>query len=216
MLETGYNKFVNEPRVDEGQVVKLFEITLNNLKSEGDIDEQDFLDRAELLCSLGYTVLISNYQLYYRLIEYFSRYTKARMGLILGVNSVLDIFNEKYYRHLNGGILEAFGILFTRDLKMYLYPSQEKKGEKLYNSKNLQVHPRLKPLYEYLVGNNRMVDIDDYNPKYLNIFSREVLQMIKEGNPEWKKMVPEMAEKIIKEKELFGFDESVELVKAKV
>lgn len=215
MLETGYQKYVSESKVDEDNVVKLFEITLNNLKAEGDIDEQDFLDRAELLCSLGYTVLISNYQMYYRLIEYFSRYTKARMGLIIGVNSVLDIFNEKYYRNLNGGILEAFGILFTRDLKMYLYPSQESKEKELYTSKNLQVHPRLKPLYDYLIQNNRMVDLDEYNPKYLNIFSREVLKMIKEGDMNWSTMVPEMAKKIIMEKELFGFDESMEQMPAK-
>ena len=100
------------------------------------IDEQDFLDRAELMCSMGYIVLISNYQMYFRLIEYFSKYTKARLGLIIGVTSVNDIFNEKYYRNLNGGILEAFGILFTRDLKMYLYPYQENKDEELIYSKN--------------------------------------------------------------------------------
>jgi hypothetical protein len=91
----------------------LFEITLNNLKSDtGDVDEKDFIDRADILCSLGQTVLISNYQEYYKLVEYFSRYTKARMGLIMGVNNLIEVFDEKYYRHLNGGMLEAFGILF--------------------------------------------------------------------------------------------------------
>lgn len=215
MLETGYRKFVNELKVEEDKVVKLFEITLNNLKSEGDIDEQDFLDRAELLCSMGYTVLISNYQRYYRLIEYFSKFTKAKMGLILGVNSVLDIFNEKYYRHLNGGILEAFGILFTRDLKMYLYPAQNNETDEILTSKNLEVHPRLKPLYDYLMQNNRMVDIDDYNPEYLSIFSIKVLQLIKEGNSDWMKMVPESAVNVIKNKFLFGYNEEKEPVRLK-
>ena len=186
-----------------------------NLKAEGDIDEQDFLDRAELLCSLGYTVMISNYQKYYRLIEYFSRYTKARMGLILGVNSVGDIFNELYYRNLNGGILEAFGILFTRDLKMYLYPSQENKKSELLTGKNFRVHPRLKPLYDYLSQNNRLVDLEDYNPEYLSIFSREALKMIKTGDPRWEKMVPETARTIIMEKNLFGYDETMVPVKSK-
>ena len=136
------------------------------------------------------------------------------MGLILGVNSVQDIFNDKYYRHLNGGILEAFGILFTRDLKMYLYPSQEALGEELLTSKNLQVHPRLRPLYAYLTQNSRMVDLTEYNPEYLNIFSREALKMIKEGKKGWEEMVPKKAEQIIKEKSLFGYDESHESVKS--
>ena len=209
MLENGFKKFLEEPKVEEDKVIKLFEITLNNLKAEGDIDEQDFLDRAELMCSLGYTVLISNYQMYYRLIEYFSRYTKARMGLILGVNSVNDIFNEKYYRNLNGGILEAFGILFTRDLKMYLYPFKENAEAELLTSKNIRVHPRMRPLYDYLIQNHRIVDLDEYNPDYLTIFSIEVLKMIKQGDKKWMNMVPQTARDIIVEKMLFGYDENV-------
>lgn len=207
MLENGYEAFIKEPRVDEDNVLQLFEITLNNLKMEGDIDEQDFIDRAEILCSLGQTVLISNYQKYYKLIEYFSRYTKARMGLIIGVNSMLDIFNEKYYRHLNGGILEAFGILFTRDLKMYLYPYQEGEDSEILTRDNLQIHPRIRPLFNYLKYNNRIIDLENYNREYLNIFSREVLRKIKDNDPSWQEMVPLSVDKIIKSKHLFGYSE---------
>ena len=205
MLNKGYEYFLKESRVNKDNVLQLFEITLNNLKTEGDIDESDFLDRADLLCSLGQTVLISNYQLYYKLIEYFSRYTKERMGLIIGVNSILDIFNEHYYRHLNGGILEAFGILFTRDLKLYLYPYQSEKGQEIQTSSNLQISPRLQPLYKYLKQNNRMIDIENYDPEVLNIFSQEVLAMIKEGKDGWENLVPGYVDSIIKEKKLFGY-----------
>ena len=110
---------------------------------EGEIDEADFMDRARLLCSLGQTVMISNFQEYYKLVEYFSNYTKERMGLAMGVNNLIPIFDEKYYRHLSGGILEAFGKLFYRDLKVFLYPSLDENGV-LINSENLKVHPRMK------------------------------------------------------------------------
>lgn len=205
MLENGKDKFLQEVRVDPDNVLMLVEITLNNLKAEGDIDEQDFLDRTEILCSLGQTVLVSNFQMYYRLVEYFSRYTKARMGLVIGVNSLLDIFNEKYYRDLNGGILEAFGILFTRDLKMYLYPYQENTEDAVLNSTNIPIHPRLRPLYDYLLRNNRIIDLEGYDPDILSIFSREVLRMIKENDQQWEKMVPEKVDNIIKKNKLFGY-----------
>ena len=84
--------------------------------STGEIDEQDFMDRAKLLCSLGQTVMISNFKEYYRLAEYFSEYTKKKIRLTMGVNNLIEIFNEKYYRHLSGGILEAFGKLFFENL----------------------------------------------------------------------------------------------------
>ena len=76
MIAKGLKKFKQEPKVDPENIQVLFEITLNNLKGEGDIDEQDFLDRADILCSIGQTVLISNYQKYFKLIEFFSRHTK--------------------------------------------------------------------------------------------------------------------------------------------
>ena len=96
MIMNGFQMFEAEEKVDSERVQVLFEITLSNLKAEGDIDEQDFLDRADILCSLGQTVLISNYMKYYKLVEYFSRYTKKRMGIIMGTNNLLDVFNEKY------------------------------------------------------------------------------------------------------------------------
>jgi len=206
MIINGYNAFSKENRVEADDLQVLFEITLNNLSADGDIDEQDFIDRADILCSLGQTVMISNYQEYYKLIEYFSTFTKKRMGLIMGVNNMVELFNEKYYRDLNGGILEAFGILFTRDLKIYLYPSKNDKDQSLINSKNMEVHPRLKPLYEYLIGNGRIVDLENYDPEVLSIQSRTALKMIRDGSSGWEKMVPNYVDVMIKKNRLFGFD----------
>ena len=128
MFTKSYEMFLNENKVDPKKTIVVYEITLSNLRAEGEIDEQDFLDRAKLLCSLGHSVLISNFQEYYKLIEYFSQYTKSRIGLAMGINNLVDIFDEKYYRHLSGGILEAFGKLFYKDLKVYAYPMKNEDG----------------------------------------------------------------------------------------
>ena len=149
MYEKSLEIFKKEKRVDENNTIVIFEITLSNLRAEGEIDEEDFMSRAKLLCSLGHTVMISNFQEYYKLVEYFSAYTKKRMGLTLGVNNLIDIFDEKYYRHLSGGILEAFGKLFFKDLKVYLYPMLNPKNGEYTNSENLKVHPRMKELYKF-------------------------------------------------------------------
>ena len=204
MLENGLKKFEENHKVDKKNIQLLVEITLTNLRMEGEIDEQDFLDRVDILCSLGYTVMISNYKKYYKLIEYLSQFTKSRMGLIIGVDNLIEIFQEQYYRNLNGGIMEAFGIIFTRDIKIYLYPFQKNNNSDLLNSSNTPIHPRVKALYEYLFFNKRIEDIE-YNKDVLNIFSREVLKLIKEcRDGEWEHMVPEGVAEIIKEKSLFG------------
>ena len=203
MFEKSYEMFIKENKVDKEKTQVIFEITLSNLRAEGKIDEQDFMDRAKLLCSLGHTVLISNFQEYYKLVEYFSQYSRARMGLAMGVNNLVDIFDEKYYRHLSGGILEAFGKLFYKDLRVYLYPMENKDGS-LTTSENLKVHPRMKELYKFFKYNGKVVDITDYDTSNLSVFSRTVLKMIANGDTGWETMLPEGVAKLIKEKSLFG------------
>jgi len=203
MYKKSLEMFLKENKVEEDKTQVIFEITLSNLRAEGEIDEQDFMDRAKLLCSLGQTVLISNFQEYYKLVEYFSQYSKARMGLAMGVNNLVDIFDEKYYRQLSGGILEAFGKLFFKDLRVYLYPMENEDGT-LTTSDNLKVHPRMKELYKFFKYNGKVVDITDYDPSTLTIFSRQVLSMIAKGEDGWQSMLPEGVSKLIMEKSLFG------------
>ncbi len=204
IYENSLKLFLQEKGVDQKNTVCIFEITLSNLRAEGEIDEEDFMDRAELLCALGQTVMISNFQEYYRLVEYFSRYTKEKMGLAMGVNNLVDIFDTRYYRHLSGGILEAFGKLFFKNLKVYLYPFKDRETGEIIDSENLKVHPRMKELYKFFKYNGKVVDIKDYDPSILEIFSREVLQMIAEGKEGWEEMLPEETAKMIKEKNLFS------------
>ncbi|HBI39643.1 MAG TPA: nicotinate-nucleotide adenylyltransferase, partial [Tenacibaculum sp.] len=150
MFEKSKELFLNEKKVDPEKTQIIFEITLSNLKAEGgEINERDFLDRAELLCSLGQNVMITDYQEYFKLVEYFSEFTRERMALAIGVNNLIQIFDEKYYRGLSGGILEAFGKLFYRDLKIYLYPYKVQDTGEYLTSENLKVHPRIKELYKF-------------------------------------------------------------------
>ena len=213
MYEKSLQMFVDGNKVKKENTLVIFEITLSNLRSDGEIDERDFMDRAELLCSLGQTVMISNFQEYFKVVEYFSSYTKARMGLALGVNNLIDVFDEKYYRHLSGGILEAFGKLFYRDLKVFLYPMEDE-GGKVINSQNLKVHPRMKELYKFFAYNGKVTDITDFERENLKIFSREVFKMISQGTPGWEKMLPEGIADLIKKNHLFGYDNNKILIEA--
>ncbi len=207
MYENSFEMFKKENKVDPEKTQVVFEITLSNLRaSGGEIDEQDFMDRARLLCSLGQTVLISNFQEYYKLVEYFSLYSRKRMVLSMGVNNLIDIFDHKYYQHLSGGILEAFSKLFHKDLKIYLYPMMSDDGT-LITSENLKVHPRVKELYKFFKYTGKLVDIKNYNPEILNIFSRKVLKMINSGEKGWEALLPTVVSNMIKEKQLFGFSE---------
>ena len=159
----------------------IFEITLSNLTSQGEIDESDFMDRAKLLCSLGHTVMISDFKEYYKMVDYLSEYTKEQIGLTMGVSNFVEIFDEQYYKDVKGGILEAFGKMFHNNLKVYLYPMKNSETGEIVNSNNLKLHPRMKDFYKFFKYNGKVVDIFDYESEYLSIFSREILSKIKKG-----------------------------------
>lgn len=204
MLRCAQAMFVQEPKVQGEEVLTLMEMTLKNLADGDKIDHQDFLDRVDILAALGKTVLISNFGEYHRLAAYFFRYTKKMIGIAMGVPTLKEIFDEKYYTDLDGGILESFGRMFKNDLKLYVYPLLEVKTGSLITSGNLRVAPNLRHLHAYLVENRFIEALRDYDERVLPIFSREVLAKLRSGDPSWDAMVPAQVAQMIRERNLFG------------
>ena len=205
MLRSAHEKFCQEPDVDADQVVALAEITMRNLKANGDIDLRDFLARVDLLAACGMTVLISDYFEYYRLAAYLARYTKKKIGITMGVGSLCELFDNKYYTELDGGILESFGRLFKNDLKLYIYPLLDRRTGEMTMVENLKVAPELRKLYEYLVDKGCIEQLDNFNSMNLSTFSREVLRQIQSGDPSWIEHVPAEVAEVIQRRGFFGY-----------
>lgn len=204
MLRCAQALFVQEPNVQGEEVITLMEMTLKNLTDGDKIDPRDFLDRVDILGAMGKTVLISDFGEYHRLAAYFFRYTKKMVGIAMGVPTLKEIFDEKYYADLSGGILESFGRMFKNDLKLYVYPLQEAKTGALITASNLRVAPNLRHLHAYLVENRFIESLRDYDESVLSIFSRDVLQRLRSGDASWETMVPPEVAKMIRERNLFG------------
>ena len=182
------------------------EMTLENLLSEGQLNHADFLARVDILGALGRTVLISKFGEYYRLAGYLSRYTNRTVGLVMGVPSLLEIFDEKYYLNLEGGILEALGRMFKSGLKLYVYPMiDEKTGQLVTGATGRGARQICAALFHYLIENGFIQEITDYNPEYLRIYPPDALAKLQSGDPRWETMVPPEVVAIIKEREFFGY-----------
>jgi hypothetical protein len=209
MLNAALEKFSADPTVAGKTVLPLMEITMRNLLAGGaEVDRRDFLARADLLAACGFHVLISDYFEYYRLAAYLAWRTKERIGIVLGAASLIELFDEKYYTQLPGGILESFGRLFKNDLKVFVYPLRKAEGEELTTVENLEVAPELRKLYGYLADRGSFVQLDNYKPDYLRIFSRDVLKRIAAQDETWEQMVPSQVTDIIKKRSFFGYSKS--------
>ena len=205
MLDGARRVFLKQCNGAGQDLIVLMEMTLENLLAGGQLDHADFLARVDILGALGRTVLISRFREYYRLAGYLFRYTNKSIGLVMGVPSLIEIFNEKYYANLEGGILEAFGRMFKNGLKLYVYPMIDEASGKIISATQIQVAPNLRSLFRYLIDNQYVQEITDYHPEYLRIYPPDVLAKLQAGDPVWEQMVPPEVAQIIKQREFFGY-----------
>src|SRR6266436_6607051 len=209
MLDGARRVFLKESGCSEKDMVVLMEMTLENLLSEGQLNHADFLARVDILGALGRTVLISKFGGYYKLAGYLSRYTNRMIGLVMGVPSLIEIFDEKYYLNLEGGILEALGRMFKGQFKLFVYPMVDEQSGQIVTAKQIQVAPNLHSLFQYLIDNRHIVEITDYQKDFLGIYPGTVLAKLKAGDKSWEEMVPPEVAQIIKEREFFGYRAAV-------
>ncbi|HEY0257285.1 MAG TPA: TonB-dependent receptor [Candidatus Methylacidiphilales bacterium] len=205
MLDGARQHFLHDAEVGKEEIVELMEITMRNLLSTGAIDHRDFLARADTINAVGKMVLISNYAEYYKLAAYLQRYTKSRIGIVLGIPNLKELFDVKYYDSLEGGILESFGRLFKNDLKLYVYPFYDGSLDRTITVHDVEVPEHLVHLYKHLMENGYIEAIENFHKEYFGIFSRAILAKIRDHDRSWEQMVPPEVAACIKANHFFGF-----------
>ena len=205
LVERARARFVREAGVAGQEPVVLMEMTLRNLTSPSGIDHADFLARADILGALGLNVLISRFEQYYHVSEYLTRFTDQMIGIAVGMPSVQEISQDKYYTDLGGGLLEAAGRLFKRSVKMYVYPTQDPSTSQLVTVTSAGTPPLWRHLRELLLESGRLEAIEEFDASSLSIYPPDVLARIQKGDPSWEAMVTAPAAEAIKAKRLFGY-----------
>jgi hypothetical protein len=219
MLRVACARFAAEPAVQGKPLVALLELTMPSLLATGTIDHADFLSRVDLIGRTGNHTLISNYTEYHRLTTYFRRYTPERVGLVLGVNSLLELFREQTHEHLDGGILESIGRLFKHGVRLYAYPMRADiyqryiardlsatvvPGTGLVTAANFPIIPRLRHLYAHLLENGYVHPLDGADESLLGNYGPDVVRLIQAGDKNWRELVPPPVAELIAERGLFG------------
>ena len=183
-------------------VVVISEMTLENLMAGDDISTEDFLERVDVLCSLGKNVMVSNFGEFYRLAQYLFKLTSRPVAITMGVPTLRKIFEEKFYEHLDGGILEAIGRMFRNDMRLYVCPEIGPDG-RLITVNELEVDAHLTHLYQHLMLNGYIHSLDSIEYRDLEIQADKVLQSIREGDESWKEHVPPEVVALINDRGMF-------------
>lgn len=206
MTKCGQHHFNEMDSINVEKTIVLAELTMASLTVGDTINDADFLARVDMLNTQGYTVMISNYLRYFRLREYFRRYTKLQIGMILGITNLDLIFTEEYYKGLEGGALEAFSKLFPDNTHLFIYPMKTSGQEnKLITVESFNPPKTLRHLYQHFLENGYLIGLKNADESLLDINPAEVHADIKKGRGAWENKVPESIAKMIIDKKLLGF-----------
>jgi hypothetical protein len=123
----------------------------------------------------------------------------------MGIPTLREIFDEKHYTDLEGGILEGLGRLFQGKVRLFIYPTRLTESGELTTADELDVKPELSHLYRYLVENRFIDHIREYDTEELHVTPAAVLAAIQSGDAGWENLVPPQAAGLIKQKGLFGY-----------
>jgi len=178
-------------------VREIMEITMHNLRDRGTAEDADFLARVDLLAAVGKMVLVSDIGMFHALGEYLADRHVEQTGLVLGVPLLRELFNESHYRGVDGGILAAFGRLFTHHVRLYVQPTRDVLDGRVVTADTVTVAPHLTHLLEYLRANGLIRSIPCDEASLRTYTSEEVRSRICAGDPSWRELVaPEVAEHI--------------------
>jgi hypothetical protein len=205
LLDQAREQFLKEPAVAGQAPVVLAEMNLRNLRSGTEVDHADFLARADILGALGIDVLISRFQPFYQLADYLAAYTDRLIGLAVGLPSVRQMAEERFYTELPGGVLESMGRLFKRSVKMYVYPTRDLESGQIRTADTAPIQPPWHHMRDLLIEIGRIEPIRRYNESYLSIETTDVLNRIQRGDASWESMVLAPVARVIKAERLFGY-----------
>ncbi len=195
------------------ETVVLSELTLSGLQYQGEIDVHDYLDRVEILCSLGRHVLISSFVEYYQLSNFFTAIERVEsLRMIVGAKKVGVIFDESRYKGLPGGFLEGIGKLFAPGVQLLVYPQFVHGHGFVLNSESVDIGKN-SDLLSYLKASGKIADLDGANEQLQHTNADHILEMIRSAHPDWEKLVPTVVAKAIKDRGLFDYPNSKEALR---
>jgi hypothetical protein len=188
--------------------VIVMEMTLNNLTSDPavdrTIDHGDFLSRVDMLGVLGKFVMVSNYTRFDKVTTYLRTATKNWIGMVVGMPTLEEIFQEKYYSDLDGGMLEGLGRLFQGAVRLLVYPTRTTPLGDISTAETFAVDKAHLSLYAYFLQNGLVQPIRHFDAAQLHLIPGEVLRKLQSSDPTWEAMVPPEVALFIKQHGLFS------------
>jgi hypothetical protein len=184
-------------------VLSLAEITTTD--QLGPADAADLLARVDALAAAGLPTLVSDLGEPFRLGTYLRRYAVPRVVLVIGTQAFADLFRDRPFEALEGGVFEALGRLFTRWVRLALYPERDPTTGQRLTASALPVQPEYRHLLRHLLANRLISELRALPDESPPAVAADVLDDLQAGGTAWESAVPRAAAALIKERCLFAY-----------
>ncbi|MFM6976970.1 MAG: nicotinamide mononucleotide adenylyltransferase [Sphingobacteriaceae bacterium] len=163
-------QFKRSQQLEDENVVVLIEVLMTNLLDDNQelktSDLVNFAKRAEELCQTGNYVIVSDFARNHKLAQYLSRCKPNSVGISTNIANLKNIFNSTNYgENYTNELLAYISDLFSKNVKLYAYPYLDKSKNEIITTLNMPVSPEAKPLFDFLVLNGYITDIEHFDAK---------------------------------------------------
>lgn len=204
VMSKGFEQLKSEiksQKLKSSDTIQILEIT-----SEYDIDIEEFWHRVQVITSLGYYVLISNFKFFYEMKRFFRNYTQAPLVIVMSARHLEEVFDPEKYKKLEGQIFEALGKLLDEQTKLYIYP--HKTEQLCLTTKSFFPDKKVNHLYRHFIENSQIQDISGCDDTETYFHSSDVQKMIENKEKGWEKLVPPSVAEYLKKHKVWGFGKS--------
>ncbi|MEO8794371.1 MAG: nicotinamide mononucleotide adenylyltransferase [Daejeonella sp.] len=172
LFNKAVEQFKRTQNLDDKNIIVIIEVLMTNLmQDEAAINKEDLeivADRAKELCATGNHVIVSNFTRNHKLAQYLARCKPKSVGISTNISNLKNIFNSNNYSsNYTDELLAYISDLFSKNVKLYAYPYLNKKTNEIITTRNMPVSAEAKPLFEFLIQNGYITDIDNYDTKFV-------------------------------------------------
>lgn len=170
LFNSAVEQFKRSQDLKDKNVVVMIEVLMSNtLSGEQELstgDLETFAKKAEELTATGNNVIVSNFTRNHKLAQYLARCKPHSVGISTNIANLKRIFDASSFPdNYTDELLAYVSDLFSKNVKLYAYPYLDKKTNEIITTRNMPVSEQAKPLFEFLIKNNYITDIENYNTK---------------------------------------------------
>lgn len=174
--------------------------------------EADFVSRFKVCASLGLPILVSGMPSIWGLAQYTTRFTNQQVVIAVGGGAYSierGMFSEAESKGLAGGLLEAFGKIFSKGVEVWAFPNIAPDGTVTPGTESKLQDEAAQSLFHHLVVSKKIkaieekyIDAEVLDPAKNAPYRTEVQQvfeMICKGDGAWEELLPDKVRDVILE-----------------